>query len=141
MNTGSNSRLLQFSFALCTLASVGPALGAGAQAAKDSGWYTQAQAASGEQLFNNYCAQCHRPDLTGAQGPALVGDAFLKVWSSRSLNDLVTFEHSKMPANNPGSLPDATLWPITAYILQKNGFAAGSIALGQPAVADRTLRP
>ena len=123
------STLLCASFALCSEA----------EAANNKGWYTQAQAARGHQLFNNYCAQCHRPDLTGAVGPALVGDAFLKQWSNKPLGDLFGFEHSNMPANNPGSLPDDTLWSITAYILRKNGFPAGSIVLSQSSGASRML--
>jgi hypothetical protein len=79
------------------------------------------------------------PDLTGAVGPALVGDAFLKNWSNKPLDDLFNFEHSKMPATNPGSLPDDTVWTITAYILQKNGLPAGSTALSQPTAANRML--
>jgi mono/diheme cytochrome c family protein len=104
-----------------------------------NGWYTQAQAARGHELFNNYCAQCHRPDLTGAEGPALVGDAFVKQWSSKPLGALFGFEHSNMPANNPGSVPDDTMWAITAYILERNGFPAGSTALSQPTGTNRVL--
>ncbi len=106
--------------------------------ADSGGWYTQAQATRGHQLFNNYCAQCHRPDLLGAVGPALVGDTFQKDWGSKPLGDLYAFEHGKMPANNPGSLPEDSLWSITAYILEKNGFPAGSTALSQP-LAGKTL--
>lgn len=102
-------------------------------ATADTGWYTQAQAANGHQLFNNYCAQCHRPDLTGAAGPALVGKSFLASWGNKPLGDLYTFEHQKMPAVNPGSVPADQMWAITAYILQKNGFAVGNTALGDNA--------
>jgi S-disulfanyl-L-cysteine oxidoreductase SoxD len=35
-------------------------------AAADDGWYTTDQASKGEILFNDHCAECHRPDLTGA---------------------------------------------------------------------------
>ena len=103
-----------------------------------TGWFQQAQAEQGHQLFNNYCAQCHRPDLSGAQGPALKGSAFLNKWTGQPLSALYNFEHTKMPVNAPGSLPDAKLLPITAYILQQNGYAAGSEPLDQSALA-RTL--
>jgi S-disulfanyl-L-cysteine oxidoreductase SoxD len=129
-------RLRMASLALLCAAVIGRA-----NAANSSGWYTQAQAVQGQQLFNNYCAQCHRPDLTGAVGPALVGNAFLKKWGNKPLSDLFSFEHSNMPANNPGSLPDDVMWNITAYILQKNGFQAGSIALSQPTGANKVLGP
>ena len=45
-------------------------------ASNGDGWYTQDQASHGHLLFNNYCAECHRPDLTGAIGPALKGKDF-----------------------------------------------------------------
>ena len=103
--------------------------GASAATAADEGWYTQAQATQGHQLFNNQCAQCHRPDLTGAAGPALIGPTFLAKWGNKPLSDLYQFEHQNMPANNPGSVPRDQLIAITAYILQKNGFPAGNSPL------------
>lgn len=134
----SRSRSAGLGIGLLMLASAGIVLVGNARAANTNGWYTQQQAQHGQQYFNNYCAECHRPDLTGAAGPALVGDSFLKQWSNKPLADLFNFEHSNMPATNPGSLPDDTMWSITAFILQKNGFAAGSTSLGQQ-VANRTL--
>jgi S-disulfanyl-L-cysteine oxidoreductase SoxD len=103
--------------------------GASAAAAAAEGWFTQAQAAQGHQLFNNQCAQCHRPDLTGAAGPALIGPTFLAKWGNKPLSDLYQFEHQNMPATNPGSVPPDQLRAITAYILQKNGFPAGNSPL------------
>jgi mono/diheme cytochrome c family protein len=114
---------------------------AGAAAESSNGWYTPDQAAHGHITFNSFCAECHRPDLQGAMGPALVGDAFLQAWANRPLSDLFTFEHTKMPANNPGSVPEDKLWTITAYILQKNGFPAGSIPLGTQAESRVLTRP
>jgi mono/diheme cytochrome c family protein len=102
-------------------------------AAAADGWFTQAQATHGHQLFNNTCAQCHRPDLKGAAGPALVGPSFLAKWGNKPLAELYTFEHTMMPAVNPGSVPPEQLWAITAYILQKNGFADGNTDLGDAA--------
>lgn len=134
----SKTRTRQLGVAFATLVCGGALIG-GVRAADDNGWYTQDQATRGHQLFNNYCAQCHMPDLTGAAGPALVGDAFLKNWSNKPLGDLFNFEHSNMPATNPGSLPEDTMWTITAYILQKNGLPAGPVALSQPTGASRTL--
>jgi mono/diheme cytochrome c family protein len=132
------SPALPFGIAFFMLLSAGIALGRSAHAASETGWYTPDQATRGHQLFNNYCAQCHRPDLTGAAGPALVGDAFLTQWNNKPLSDLFNFEHSKMPATNPGSVPDDTMWSITAYILQKNGLPAGSVTLS-PTQANRVL--
>jgi mono/diheme cytochrome c family protein len=113
---------------------------ASGQAASEQGWYTGDQAQHGHILFNNYCAECHRPDLTGAMGPALIGPAFLGQWEHHPLDDLYTFEHTNMPAVNPGSVPDEQMWAITAYILQRNGFPGGQTPLGADAKG-RTLEP
>ena len=103
-----------------------------------TGWFQQTQAEQGHQLFNNYCAQCHGPDLSGALGPALKGSAFLNKWTDKPLSALYHFEHTTMPALDPDSLPDAEFIPITAYILQQNGYAAGSEPLNRVKIG-RTL--
>jgi len=122
------------SAAALLVASITTALAAG-----NSGWYTTAQATRGHQLFNNYCAQCHRPDLTGAAGPALIGKTFTSKWGDKPLSDVYTFAHEKMPATNPGSVPPDQMWSIMAYILQKNGYAAGEEQLGD-ASGTRSLK-
>lgn len=102
-------------------------------------WYTADQATSGHQLFNNYCAQCHRPDLSGAIGPALIGPTFKQRWGGKTVEALYQFEHQKMPATNPGSLTAKELLPITAYILEKNGLPAGNTALSETTGAQLAL--
>jgi mono/diheme cytochrome c family protein len=135
----SKTRAIPLGVAFFMLVCAGIALSSTVRAANDTGFYTQDQATRGHQLFNNYCAQCHMPDLTGAAGPALIGDQFRKDWGTKTVGELFSFEHSNMPANNPGSVPDDTMWSITAYILQKNGFPAGSTALSQPTGASKLL--
>jgi mono/diheme cytochrome c family protein len=135
---GSQTDRPRFLIGVLTLVGVGMVLRVDARAANSDGWYTPDQAAHGHIVFNSYCAQCHRPDLTGALGPALIGTTFLATWLNKPLGDLYQFEHTKMPANNPGSVPEDKLWTITAFLLQKNGFPAGSTPLGAQA-AGRTL--
>jgi mono/diheme cytochrome c family protein len=129
LSNRSATRLIR----LTAMAGLGCLVIAVQPAAAADGWFTQAQATRGHQLFNNTCAQCHRPDLKGAAGPALIGPTFLATWGNKPLSELYTFEHTKMPAVNPGSVPPDQLWAITAYILQKNGFAAGNSDLGDAA--------
>lgn len=107
--------------------------------AADASWYTAPQAEQGHDLFNNHCAECHRPDLTGAMGPALVGSAFKARWGGKSIESLYQFEHQNMPATNPGSLPGDQVMQITAYILQKNGLPAGSTPLTESTAAQLTM--
>jgi S-disulfanyl-L-cysteine oxidoreductase SoxD len=108
--------------------------------ATQAGWYTQAQANQGQVLYNSYCAECHRPDLTGAMGPALLGRQFVSKW--KTLGDLYNFEHTTMPALNPGAVPEAQLVKITAYILSQNGFPNGNAPL-EPGgkMMGRVLKP
>lgn len=100
-------------------------------AAADESYYTAKQADDGHMLFNNHCAECHRPDLTGALGPALVGKTFFARWGGKAIEDLFQFEHEKMPATSPGSLPKDQILKITAYILKRNGFKAGDKPLDE----------
>ena len=107
--------------------------------AADAGYYTSQQADDGHMAFNNHCAECHRPDLTGALGPALVGKPFLARWGGKSVEDLFQFEHEKMPATSPGSLPKDQILKITAYILKRNGYKAGSTPLDEKVAKTITL--
>jgi S-disulfanyl-L-cysteine oxidoreductase SoxD len=116
-------------YTLTVAAGLALLVGASRAAAATEGWFTLAQATQGHQFFNNQCAECHRPDLTGAAGPALKGPTFLAKWGNKPLSDLYQFEHKNMPATNPGSVPRDQLIAITAYILQKNGFPAGNMPM------------
>ena len=116
------------------------ALSAADAGAAKGGFFTTDQADQGHQAFNNYCAECHRPDLTGTDSaPALVGKKFLSTWGTQKISDLISFEHQNMPANNPGGVPTDQLYRITAYILQKNGFPAGPTPLSA-ATANRLIK-
>lgn len=96
-----------------------------------SGPFTQQQAEDGHVKFNNLCAECHRPDLSGALGPALKGDAFKAKWGGKPVSDLRTFINQNMPKNAPKSLKEDQLDPIVAYILSKNGVQPGDKPLSQ----------
>jgi hypothetical protein len=73
-----------------------------------------------------YCVSCHGDDLTGAQAPALSGATFFQRWDFRSVGQLFGEMKERMPRNDPSSLSDATYADIVSYILQVNGFPAGS---------------
>ena len=104
-----------------------------AQTAKRNVWdgvYTADQVAQGKSLFADKCATCHGADLNGAEmAPALVGPTFLGDWIGQSADELFTRIHTTMPANDPGSLNNAQVTQVLAYILSANQFPAGSSAL------------
>jgi alcohol dehydrogenase (cytochrome c) len=95
------------------------------------GFYTPAQAQQGRALYGANCAACHGPSLQGGAGPALAGDNFRATWGTRTLGNLVAFEHAQMPPGRPGSVPEGDDIAITAFILQVNGAPAGTRALAQ----------
>jgi len=61
--------------------------------------------------------------------PALVGGTFLLKWRTKMVSELFGDILQTMPASNPGSLSEAAALNATAYILQRNGAAAGQQAL------------
>ena len=120
---------------LAGIAALGSVLGLSvaaleAQTAKRNVWdgvYTADQAAQGKALFADKCATCHGADLNGAEmAPPLVGPTFLGDWVGQSADDLFTRIHTTMPANDPGSLSNAQVTQVLAFILSANQFPAGS---------------
>jgi mono/diheme cytochrome c family protein len=89
------------------------------------GAYSDAQARRGEAVYTAECSTCHGEDLSGQQG-RLIGDRFMRDWSEDNLNSLFRRTKAVMPRRAPGSLTDAQYFDVVAYILQQNGFPAGS---------------
>jgi mono/diheme cytochrome c family protein len=90
--------------------------------------YTQAQAAEGKTVYAQQCAICHGDQLQGKVGPALAGSQFLSVSQFQELTAdyLYQFMAKHMPANAPGSLSQTQYVDLMAYILEVNGYPAGS---------------
>ena len=95
--------------------------------------FTAAQAEQGKALYARNCASCHGPDLEGANGPALTGPAFRQMLTdqNRTAASLLAVIKQTMPYDAAGNLPDAQFDAITAYILSRLGYPAGSEKLSQ----------
>ncbi len=94
------------------------------------GVFTTAQADRGKAaLLQNGCNGCHGAELAGDRGPALKGDRFIADWENGSLNRLLTKIRETMPPLNAEQVPVPTKLDIVAYLLQVNGFPAGSTDL------------
>jgi len=93
--------------------------------------YTAAQAAQGAQIFAQSCATCHGAQLEGVAGPALKGPVFRQMAAAQNLNakSLLDVISQSMPQDNPASLSPAQYAAVAAYILQQNGYPAGSADL------------
>jgi len=91
--------------------------------------YTDAQAAAGAAKFAADCQVCHGAQLQGLVGPALKGPNFASVKSGFAVSDIFMIVSQNMPASNPGSLAKDDYVQIMAFILQQNGYPAGTTAL------------
>src|SRR5918996_2476989 len=84
------------------------------------GVYSEEQAKRGEPLYQEKCAACHGPDMTGGEmAPGLTGGDFTANWNDLSLGDLFERMRISMPQNNPGSLSRAQNADVLAFILAK----------------------
>ncbi len=113
------------------IAAIAALTAAGAvSAAQAAGYYTRAQAASGATVYAANCLVCHGMNLQGQAGPALVGSVFRQyVGPKGTAATLYDFTSKQMPANAPGSLTQQQYLDVTAYILARNGYPAGTSPL------------
>ena len=114
----------------CALVAVGlaAALPLSAQSAPEAGRsvvtgvYTAEQAAQGETVFRNVCANCHASSQ-------FTGPVFLKPWVGRAVFSLFDQIRTAMPQDNPGGLSRAEYLAVITYILKLNGFPAAATEL------------
>ena len=109
-------------------------LAANAQSAKPA-LYTDAQAQAGATVYSQACAACHGQQMEGVAAPALKGPAFGEMSNAQGLtaDALLDVIANTMPQSDPGSLKLDDYNAVTAYILQQNGYPAGSAALAKGA--------
>jgi mono/diheme cytochrome c family protein len=120
-----------------------PAEGA-AQKTSNDGVYTKAQADRARAQFTKMCAECHAFTVATKKRPGdvLLGDApFLKTWAGRPLDQIVTTIVMTMPNDGSGEVTEPQGVDLVAYILQQNGYPAGSTPLTKAGAAEVVLRP
>ncbi|HWJ87759.1 MAG TPA: c-type cytochrome [Pelagibacterium sp.] len=89
--------------------------------------FTAAQAIGGGANYQRVCAACHGAELEGFSAPQLSGANFS--WLDRPVSELHAYTQELMPADAPGSLSDAQVTTIIAFLAQSNGMEAGDVAL------------
>jgi len=92
------------------------------------GVYTAAQAERGHAVYESRCIQCHEGQE--ADGPQLIGKAFLDRWREDTLEPLFTFVKTTMPGNAPGGLDARAYADLIAFLLEANGLPPGPRELG-----------
>ena len=91
------------------------------------GVYAPEQAARGKMAYAMHCETCHGPEL--ASGRPITGRDFLERWREDRLDPLFNYIKAAMPRGNGGSLTEPVYLDIFTYVLERNGFPAGTEAL------------
>jgi S-disulfanyl-L-cysteine oxidoreductase SoxD len=94
-----------------------------------TGVYTSAQAERGAAVYHRHCGECHHDDLSGGEGPALVGNSFMVKWEMSSVERLFHKIRDTMPEVGSSDVTDAQKLDTVAFILQQNGYPAGTTEL------------
>src|SRR5215208_5943823 len=85
-----------------------------------SGVYSAEQAAAGEKIYFDRCANCHGADLGGIErAPALAGSSFIESWQGQSLLRLRD-RIDAMPPNAPKSVSDPDAAALIAFLLRSS---------------------
>lgn len=105
------------------------------------GVYSDDQATRGAAAYDQACAGCHRPDLGGANGPALRGERFARIFAGKDLKTFYTKVATTMPRGAAASLGDAVYLDIVAHVLRENGFPPGQNELTQEALSTLQVIP
>ena len=86
------------------------------------GAYSEAQAATGEDVYRLNCTSCHNSSI-------LSGRTFQLAWAGRTAFDLYDRLRTTMPLDDPGRLSEQEYVDIVAYLFKLNGYPAGQTAL------------
>ncbi len=115
------------------------------------GYYTLAQADRGRVVYGEACASCHGAELSDGTASPLAGPAFARRWGpgetvselfgwgAATVDDLHFIIRTTMPPGGAGSLSPGEYVDIVAYVLQRNGYAAGERALRAEEETLRTI--
>lgn len=94
------------------------------------GVYTQEQSKRGRAQFNDQCASCHGPEMSGGEmAPPLAGSAFLSNWDGETAGSLEERIRITMPQGAEGTLSRQQVVDIIASILAANDAPAGDTEL------------
>ena len=94
-----------------------------------SGVYTTAQAERGQLVYAGQCSRCHGETLGGNRAYPLAGEPFMDHWDAHTLQQLFRRIRDTMPPSDAGTLSADDARDLVAYVLQQNGFPAGSAEL------------
>jgi mono/diheme cytochrome c family protein len=96
----------------------------------DAPTFDRAQVAHGKSLYASACAKCHGANLQGVNAPALRGPAFAPAANAHlTIGGIYGYMETNMPADRPGKLKPEDYADIMAFLLNSNGYGAGTTKL------------
>ena len=114
------------------------------QATTNSGIYTKAQADGAKAQYQKICADCHAFTVAAKKKPKdlpLGDEPFFETWTGRPVADLINVIHLTMPNDGSAVVSEQEAVDLTAYILQQNGFRAGSKPLTKETATALIAKP
>ena len=124
-------------WALAVGAAVAPsAAAAAAQKSTNDAVYSKAQADGAKAQFEKICAECHpfsEADKKKPKDVPLGGETFFENWTGRSVGEIATTIALTMPNDGSAVVSEEEARNLVAFILQKNGFPAGTKPLDKAA--------
>ena len=96
-----------------------------------SGVYSAAQADRGKAVYATHCVRCHGDDLGANRAYPLAGERFIDHWEARTLQHLFRQIRTMPPGAEAATVGENDKRDVMAYVLQQNGFPAGSAELAR----------
>jgi cytochrome c len=93
------------------------------------GVYTQEQAARGKALYDEHCLLCHGEEGVGEVvdiAPGVVGGTYTANYDKQSLDVMFERFRTTMPVGLESTLSREVNADMIAYVLQLNGYPAGT---------------
>lgn len=114
------------------------------QKTTNDGVYTKAQADGAQAQFDKVCASCHAFTVAEKKKPEdlpLGDEPFFKNWEGKALDEIVSVIVLTMPNDGSAVVNEDEALNLVAYVLQRNGFPAGSAPLTKAAASALLARP
>ena len=110
----------------------------------NDGIYTKAQADGAKKQYDKICADCHAFTVAAKKKPKdlpLGDEPFFETWTGRQLSEMISLIALTMPNDGSAVVTDADAVDLVAYILQQNGYPAGSKPLTKETASAVVERP
>jgi len=110
----------------------------------NDGVYAKPQADGAKAQFEKICASCHGFTVAAKKKPEdkpLGDEPFFEQWTGRPLSELITTIVLTMPNDGSAVVTEAETIDLVAYILQQNGFPAGTAPLTKTDASAVIARP